>query len=103
MFSSDTHKLKNLLQVDEFTVGGKEKGIQGINSTSKKVKVVLGCEIVKHKGKNTLGNPYAQVIEDYSEKELLPFFENKIDKKNEKIKQTSGRLIIQHQKYLTLK
>lgn len=81
MFSSGNHKLKNRVHVDEFTVGGKEKGKQGRSSTSKKVKVVLGCEVVKHKGKNTLGNAYAQVIEDYSEKELLPFFENKIDKK----------------------
>lgn len=79
MFSSGKHKLKLNVQVDEFAVGGKEKGKQGRSSTSKKVKVILGCEVVKHKGKQTLGNAYAQVIEDYSEKELLPFFIEKIE------------------------
>lgn len=79
MYSSGKHKLKANVHVDEFSVGGKEKGKQGRCSTSKKVKVILGCEVVKHKGKNTLGNAYAQVIEDYSEKELLPFFIEKIE------------------------
>lgn len=81
MFSSGRHKLKKNVHVDEFAVGGKEKGKQGRSSTSKKVKVVLGCEVVKHKGKTTLGNAYAKVIEDYSAEELQPFFEDKIDKK----------------------
>jgi len=80
MFSSGRHKLSKNVQVDEFAVGGKEKGKQGRSSTSKKVKVILGCEVVKHKGKNTIGNAYAKVIEDYSSKELLPFFEDKIDR-----------------------
>lgn len=79
MFSSGKHKLKLNVHVDEFAVGGKEKGKQGRSSSSKKVKVILGCEVVEHKGKQTLGNAYAQVIENYSEKELLPFFIEKIE------------------------
>lgn len=81
MFSSGKHKLKKNVHVDEFAVGGKEKGKQGRSSTSKKVKVILGCEVVTHKGKQTLGNAYAKVIEGYSEADLLPFFHDKIDKR----------------------
>jgi len=80
MFSSGKNKLSKNVHVDEFAVGGKEKGKQGRSLTSKKVKVILGCEVVKHKGKNTLGNAYAQVIKNYSAEELLPFFEEKIEK-----------------------
>jgi transposase-like protein len=81
MFSSGNNKLKGNVCVDEFAVGGKEKGKQGRSSTSKKTKVVLGCEIVRHKGILTLGNAYAQVIQNYSASELKPFFDQKIDKK----------------------
>jgi len=81
MFSSGNNKLKGNVCVDEFAVGGKEKGKQGRSSTSKKTKVVLGCEIVRHKGKLTLGNAYAQVIQNYSASELKPFFDHKIDNK----------------------
>lgn len=48
MFSSGKYKLKKNVHVDEFAVGGKEKGKQGRSATSKKVKVILGCEVVKH-------------------------------------------------------
>lgn len=81
MFSSGKNKLRGNVCVDEFAVGGKEKGKQGRSSTSKKTKVVLGCEVVRHKGKLTLGNAYAQVIQNYSTAELKPFFDQKIDKK----------------------
>lgn len=81
MFSSGKNKLQGNVSIDEFAVGGKEKGKQGRSSTSKKTKVVLGCEVVKHKGKFTLGNAYAQVIENYSASELKPFFDQKIDEK----------------------
>jgi transposase-like protein len=79
MFSSGNNKLKGKVFVDEFSVGGKEKGKQGRSSSSKKVKVILGCEVVKYKGKTTLGNAYAQVIGNYSTEEILPFFEQKIE------------------------
>jgi transposase-like protein len=81
MFSSGKNKLKGNVCVDEFAVGGKEKGKQGRSSTSNKTKVVLGCEVVRHKGKLTLGNAYAQVIQNYSASELKPFFDQKIDEK----------------------
>lgn len=81
MFSSGKNKLRGHVQIDEFAIGGKEKGKQGRSSTSKKVKVVLGCEVVKSRGKITLGNAYAKVINNYSTNELFPFFEDKIDEK----------------------
>jgi transposase-like protein len=81
MQSSGKHKLTKNVHVDEFAVGGKEKGKQGRSSTSKKTKVVLACEIVEHKGKMTLGNAYAQVIDNYSTEQLRSIFDNKIDTK----------------------
>jgi hypothetical protein len=51
MFNSGNNKLKGIFCVDEFALGGKEKGKQGRSSTSKKTKVVLGCEVVRHKGR----------------------------------------------------
>jgi transposase-like protein len=80
MFSSGKNKLKGKVHVDEFAVGGKEQGKQGRSATSKKTKVILACEVVKYKGKMTLGNAYGKVIENYSTKELTPIFEEKIDK-----------------------
>lgn len=79
MKSSGNHKLLRNVHVDEFAVGGKEKGKQGRSSTSKKTKIVLACEIVEHKGKMTLGNVYAQVIENYSTEQLRPIFNYKIN------------------------
>lgn len=82
MISSGKNKLKGSVFVDEFAVGGKEKNKQGRSSSSKKVKVVLACEVVTNKkGKITLGNAYAQVIEDYSTQSLRPIFTEKIDPK----------------------
>lgn len=80
MFSSGKNQLKGKVHVDEFVVGGKEKGKRGRSSTSKKVKVLLACEVIKYKGKMTLGNAYATVIENYSSKQFLPFFNQRIDK-----------------------
>jgi len=82
MFSSGKHLLQNQVHVDEFAVGGKGKKKQGRSSTSKKVKVVLACEVVPHKrGKKlTLGNAYAQVIGDYSTEELRTIFTKKVSK-----------------------
>lgn len=79
MFSSGKNLLKGKVHVDEFAVGGKEKGKQGRSSSSKKVKVVLACEVVKYKGKMTLGNAYANVIENYTANEIRPIFDHKID------------------------
>jgi transposase-like protein len=79
MFSSGKNKLKGKVHVDEFAVGGKEKGKQGRSGSSKKTKVILACEVIKYKGKMTLGNAYAKVIDNYSTEELRPIFEQKID------------------------
>ena len=85
MFSSGKNKLKKKVHVDEFAVGGKEKGKQGRSLTSKKVKIILACEVIKYKGKMTLGNAYAEVVENYSADKLRKIFVDKIDE-NAKIK-----------------
>ena len=80
MKSSNQTKLKGKIQVDEFTVGGPEKGAQG-RSDSSKNKVILGIEIRGRKKKKKMGLAYAKCIEDYSTSSFLPFFKDKIDKK----------------------
>lgn len=81
MRTSGNHKLQGKIHVDEITIGGKEKKKQGRSTDSKKVKLVIACEVVTNKkGKQTLGNAYAQVIQAYSSADLKPIFEESIDK-----------------------
>lgn len=78
MKSSGKHLLTGEVHVDEFTIGGPEKGKPG-RSHGKKKLVILATEIrLNTKGKRTLGNAYAEVISDYSEKTIGSFFERKI-------------------------
>jgi len=76
MKSTEKHILKGEVDVDEFVVGGPEKGKQG-RSDSSKNKIILAVEILPN-GK--MGQAYAQCIEDYSEKSIRPFMESRIDK-----------------------
>lgn len=74
MFSSGKNQLKGKVFVNEFVTNRR-------SSKSKQTKVVLGCEVVRHKGKMTLGNGYAKVIKDYGRQELSSFFREKIDER----------------------
>jgi hypothetical protein len=64
------------VDVDEFTVGGPEKGKKG-RSNSSKNKVLLAVEILP-KGK--AGLTFAHCIENYSEESFRPFFESRINR-----------------------
>ena len=78
MESSDNYPLTNVLEVDEFSIGGHEKGKPG-RSDGKKKKVLLAVEIVLNKKeKATIGRAYSRVIDDYSTGSFEPFFEEKI-------------------------
>ena len=81
MQTSGKHKLQGEVQVDEITIGGKEKKKQGRTTDSKKVKLVLACEVViNKKGKKTIGNAYAQIIHAYGSEDLKPIFDLCISK-----------------------
>ena len=75
MKSSQNHPMDGEVEVDEFVIGGKEKGVKGRKS-GKKRKVVIAVE---KKGKG-ISRIYARVIEDYSKKSILPFMKDHIAK-----------------------
>ena len=80
MQSSNQHPLSNVLEIDEFSIGGHEKGKPG-RSDGKKKKVILAVETVLDKKERlTIGRAYARIIEDYSADSFKPFFEEKISK-----------------------
>jgi transposase-like protein len=82
MESSDNYPLTGVLEIDEFSIGGHEKGKPG-RSDGKKKKVLLAVEIVLNKKqKLTIGRAYSRTIEDYSTDSFEPFFEDKINKKS---------------------
>jgi hypothetical protein len=75
MKSSQRYPLTQLIHVDDFTVGGKEKGKQGRSNDSKKKKAVIAVELSEeHKVKRV----YIKSIDDYSAKSLTPIFEEHI-------------------------
>jgi len=76
--SSGQHPLDGDVQVDEFTVGGKEEGKQGRSYDSKKKKVVASVELTKD-GK--VKRVYAMRIDDYSSKSLEKMFTDHISKR----------------------
>jgi len=75
MKSSENHPMDGNIQVDEFTIGGKEEGKQGRSYNTKKKKIVAAVETTK-KGK--IKRVYALKIEDYSSKSLKEIFEKHI-------------------------
>jgi len=82
MESSDNYPLAGVIEVDEFSIGGHEKGKPG-RSDGKKKKVLLAIEVVLNKKqKPTIGRAYSKTINDYSTSSFEPFFEDKIGKKS---------------------
>lgn len=75
MKSSGNHPLDGDVQVDEFTIGGKEKGKQGRSYDSKKKKIIGAVELTETGG---IKRVYALRIEDYSSKSLGRLFEKHI-------------------------
>ncbi|MCR6641166.1 MAG: IS1595 family transposase [Sporocytophaga sp.] len=76
MKSSGKYKLSGIVHVDEFAIGMPEKDKPG-RSNGKKVKIILGVEIIKE---DKVGRVYAKVIKDNSASSFRPFFEQNIEK-----------------------
>src|SRR5660397_71177 len=75
MKSSDNHPMDGIVHVDEFVVGGKEKGKVGRSYNVKKKKVVCAVELTDE-GK--VKRMYSMKIDNYSAKELEKIFEKHI-------------------------
>lgn len=75
MQSTCTYPLRGIIHVDEFYIGGEEKGKRGRSKGEKKL-VIVALELVK----DGVGRAYARVIEDASAKSFKPFFEGHIAK-----------------------
>jgi len=80
MKSSEGHPMDGDVHVDEFVVGGKEKGIVGRSYHSKKKKVVCAVELT-NKGK--VKRMYALKIDNFSAKELEKIFGKHIEERAE--------------------
>ena len=72
MRSSGQHPIDGTVHIDEFVIGGKEKGKVGRSYDSKKKKIVCAVELTKE-GK--VKRMYSMKIENYSAKELKKMFE----------------------------
>lgn len=75
MKSSEHHPIDGIVHVDEFVVGGKEKGKVGRSYDVKKKKVVCAVELTDE-GK--VKRMYSMKIDNYSAKELEKIFEKHI-------------------------
>ena len=75
MKSSGNHPIKGHVHVDEFVIGGKEKGKVGRSYDSKKKKIVCSVELT-NTGK--VKRMYALKIDNYSAKELKGIFKKHI-------------------------
>jgi len=78
MKSSGNNPIAGIVHVDEFVIGGKEKGKVGRSYNSKKKKIVCSVELTD-KGK--VKRMYALKIDNYSSKELEKIFEQHISEK----------------------
>lgn len=75
MRSSGNNPIEGIVHVDEFVIGGKEKGKVGRSYNSKKKKIVCSVELTDS-GK--VKRMYALKIDNYSAKELNKIFEQHI-------------------------
>ena len=75
MKSSGNNPIDGIVHVDEFVIGGKEKGKVGRSYNSKKKKIVCSIELTED---NKVKRMYALKIDNYSSKELETIFEKHI-------------------------
>lgn len=75
MKSSGNNPMESIVHVDEFVIGGKEKGKVGRSYNSKKKKVVCSVELTDSRKVKRM---YALKIDNYSSKELETIFEQHI-------------------------
>jgi len=78
MKSSEHHPMDGNIQVDEFTIGGKEQGSPGRSYKSNKKKIIASVELTEKGGVKRV---YALRINDYSSESLKIIFEKHISKK----------------------
>ena len=76
MKSSGKHPMDGTVHIDEFVIGGKEKGKVGRSYDSKKKKIVTALELTD-KGK--VKRMYALKIDNFSAKELGTIFDKHLD------------------------
>jgi transposase-like protein len=72
MKSSNNHPIEGIVHVDEFVIGGKEKGKVGRSYDSKKKKIVCSVELT---AEGKVKRMYAMKIDNYCAKELKNIFE----------------------------
>lgn len=77
MKSSRSHPIEGNVHIDEFVIGGKEKGKVGRSYNVKKKKVVCAVELTDN-GK--VKRMYSMKIDNYSSKELKKIFDKHISK-----------------------
>ena len=77
MKSSESHKMNDRVQVDEFTIGGKEEGKQGRSYDTKKKKVLCAMELTD---RCKVKRFYVLKIPDFSSKSLRTIFDKHISK-----------------------
>ena len=77
MQSSGNHSMQGNVHVDEFVVGGKEKGKVGRSYHAKQKKAICAVELTE--GGKVRGL-YSQKIDNFSAKELKTIFDAHIDK-----------------------
>jgi hypothetical protein len=77
MKSSENHPMNGKVEVDEFVVGGKEKGMVGRSYEAKKKKAVCAIEYTEE-GK--VKRMYSLKIDDFSAKELRSILDKHISK-----------------------
>jgi transposase-like protein len=77
MASSENHPMDGNIQVDEFTIGGKEQNKQGRSYNTRKKKIVGAVELTKG---GQIKRVYALKIDDYSSKSLKILFDKHISK-----------------------
>jgi len=83
MKSSDKYPLEELVEVDEFLVGGFDENQQGRSLETKQLVVLAVEKVIDKNGKTTVGRAYAKVIKNASADQLKPFFEQKINSTSE--------------------
>lgn len=76
--SSENHPLTGIVHVDEFVVGGKERGKPERSYDAKKKKVVCAVELTEE---GMVKRFYALKIKDFSGKSLIKIFDIHIDEK----------------------
>lgn len=75
MASSEALPMVEKVFVDEFVIGGYEKGAVGRKQESKKIKAIMAVEVTD---KNKIKRVYTMKIQDYSTKELTKIFDKHI-------------------------